>query len=388
MANMVDYLKWRGDIPFSVDPFNEIDNIILSELVYTDFEGIVPGPDSKQSVSIQQACGAFFERYTEEEILSKNSSTKVAPFLMHELVQSKRFENLKLTGYVNEIDETFQSQFAVVTFLLEDGTEYIAFRGTDNTIVGWKEDFNMSFLYQTPGQIQAVGYINERCKRGHKKLRIGGHSKGGNLAVYGASFCDKAIKSRIIEVYSNDGPGFCKAITLSDEYLSILPKVKSIIPESSIVGMLLENDIDHQVVKSTQTGAMQHDAMSWEVLGKRFVCVENVSESSVKLDRTLKNWVYSLDPDTREEFINILFSAIQSTGATTLDELTSSKLLMFNEVTKMLSGMPKEKQKAFRDVLVRLAYTGGENLAENMSGWISKFSSNDSRISVKKSRTN
>lgn len=380
MANMVDYLLWRGDIPFSVDPFNEVDNIILSELAYTDFNGIVPGPMVGESVTIQYACNAFFEKYADDEIMAKNSSTKVAPFLMRHLVESKRFGDMRLTGYVNDVDTEYQSQFSVVTFLLGDGTSFVAYRGTDNTIVGWKEDFNMSFLYQTAGQIAAASYLNDNFRGKDENIRVGGHSKGGNFAVYASSFCDVSIQNRILQVYSNDGPGFCKEITAAEEYQRILPKVVSTIPESSIVGMMLENELEHNIVKSTQVGAMQHDCMSWEVLGNHFVLVENMNEASIKLDKTLKNWVYGMEPETREEFVNIMFDAISATGVTTLDELTSSKLSMINEITKHLTGLPKDKQKALKDVLLRFAYSGGETLAGNMQSKFTKLPSGENGI--------
>lgn len=354
MANIIDYLQWRGDIPFSVDPFNEVDNLILSELVYTDFSDIVPGRGAKESISIARVCEAFFSMHSEDELMEKVSSTKVAPFLMKYLAESKRFSSMRLTGYVDEIDREFQSQFAAVTFLLEDDTAFVAFRGTDSTIVGWKEDFNMSFLYQTHGQMQAAEYLSKQCGDMRKKLRVGGHSKGGNFAVYASAFCDRKVKKRILEVYSNDGPGFSNAIMDSEDYQEILPKVKSTIPESSIVGLLLENELEHQVVKSSQLGAMQHDIMSWEVLGNHFVLADGLSQSSIKLDKTLKQWVYSLEPAEREVFVDTLFAALQATGATTLDQLQTGKLEVLNEVAKTLTGLSPDKQKAFREVFSQL----------------------------------
>lgn len=354
MANIIDYLQWRGDIPFSVDPFNEVDNLILSELVYTDFSSIVPGVGTRDTVTITQACEAFFSVHSEEELMEKVSSTKVAPFLMRYLTESKRFSSMRLTGYVDEIDKEFQSQFAAVTYLLDDGTTFVAFRGTDSTIVGWKEDFNMSFLYQTHGQMQAAEYLSRQCRGMRRGIRVGGHSKGGNFAVYAAAFCDKKVKNRILDVYSNDGPGFSHAIMASEDYQEILPKVKSTIPESSIVGLLLENELEHQVVKSSQMGAMQHDAMSWEVLGNHFVLADGLSQSSIKLDKTLKHWVYSLEPAEREVFVDTLFAALQATGATTLEELQTGKLEVFNEVTKTLTGLSPDKQRAFREVFSQL----------------------------------
>lgn len=374
MANISDYLDWRGDIPMSVDPFNEVDNLILAELAYTDFADIVPPPSKEhQYVTLQDACEMFFSMYSEDEIMEKNSTTKVAPFLMKKMIKSKRFESMLLMDYVNEIDEENQTQFSVISFLLPDDTIFVSFRGTDNTIVGWKEDFNMSFLYQTQGQIRAARYLDDWFGDTTQKLRLGGHSKGGNFAVYAAAFCHPRIQERIVQVYSNDGPGFLKKITEQPQYQKMLPKVISTIPESSIVGMLLENELDHRVVKSSQSGAMQHDAMSWEVLGNHFVFAENLAESSIMLDKTLKNWIYGLEPEEREEFVNILFDTLQSTGATTLDELVANKMAMMNNISKTLSELSPEKQQVLRDVIKRFAYSSGETIADNVQERLQKI---------------
>lgn len=364
MGNLSDYLMWRGDLPLTVDPFNDVDNLVLSELVYTNFDGIVPGPGFEHAISLSEACGKFFERYAPDEILDSVSSTKVAPFVMQQMAETRRFGNIQLTGYVNDIDTDVQSQFAVVTALLEDGSVFVAYRGTDSTIVGWKEDFNMSFLYQTPGQVKAAEYLNRNFSDKNCKLRIGGHSKGGNLAVYAAMSCLPQVREQIVNVYSNDGPGFLKEVTETEQYQSILPKVISIIPESSIVGMLLENPMEHRIVKSTQTGVMQHDLMSWEVMGKELEFAENISESSIMLDKTLKNWIYSLSVEERQQFVDLLFQSLEATGAKTLDDLSKSKLVLVNEVTKTLGGLQPEQQQALKDVVMRLAYSGGETLVD------------------------
>ncbi len=366
MANIADYIKWRGDIDFSMDPFNEVDNLIFAELAYVDFSEIVPGPKVQEWVSLSQVHQAFFEKYDRDEIMSRVSSTKVAPFLMDDMVTSRRFCDVKLSGYVNQIDTATQSQFSVVTFLLPDGTLYVAYRGTDNTIVGWKEDFNMSFLYQTPGQISAAKYIDDNFKYTLRPIRVGGHSKGGNFAVYGATFCDRRIQDKIIQVYSNDGPGFLDQVTTSQEYARIISRVTSIIPEQSIVGMLLENHLHHIIVQSSQTGAYQHDAMSWQVRGKQFVYAPALSENSIYLDRTLKNWVLEQDLQRRKEFVDILFEIIASTGASTMDEFTSSGWKALLDMSKTMTGMPLEKQSAFREVVKALVISSGDTLVQSM----------------------
>ena len=152
MANMMDYLAWRGDLSFAASEFNEVDSLILSQLVYVDLDGIVPGTDTKESISLAEASESYWETHDREEILSRVSMTKSAPFVMKKMAKTRRFSNLRLRGYVNDINDEEQSQFSVMCVTFPDETLYVAFRGTDNTITGWREDFNMGYLSETPGQ--------------------------------------------------------------------------------------------------------------------------------------------------------------------------------------------------------------------------------------------
>ncbi|MCR4998402.1 MAG: DUF2974 domain-containing protein [Lachnospiraceae bacterium] len=375
MANIETYLDWRGDLTFAQDPFNEVDNLILSELVYSDFDGVVPQEGLRNSVSIQEVCKQFFQMHTEEELLSKVSSTKVAPFLMKRLVRSKRFGSMRLAAYRNEIDEESQSQFAAVSYLLDDNTWFVCFRGTDNTIVGWKEDFNMGFLTHTAGQVKAKEYLNTLFAHTAKRIRVGGHSKGGNFAVYASAFCLPRIQNKIDVIYSNDGPGFRELVMEQSGYKAILPKLVSIIPEDSIVGNLLLNDIEHQVIESSQSGASQHDPMSWEVLGTGFVLAEDTSKSSKNVDRTLKLWLMDLPDSKREVFVDVLFRVLSSSGAKTTDDLSNEPLKAISEMMKATSELDSEDQKVFKEVLLKLFNSGREAM---FGKWISTIGQNSS----------
>lgn len=210
MANMMDYLDWRGDLTFELSEFNEVDSLILSQLVYVAFDGIVPQFGSEGAVSIREASEEYWKRHTEEEVLAHVSMTKSAPFVMRKMAQTARFADSMLSGYVNDISDEEQSQFSVVCVTLPDNSLYVAFRGTDNTLIGWREDFNMGYLMETPGQLKAVEYLNRAVTEQYQTVRVGGHSKGGNLAVYASVKCLPQIQDKIVDVYSNDGPGFRK----------------------------------------------------------------------------------------------------------------------------------------------------------------------------------
>ena len=286
MANIMDYMDWRGDLSFEADEFNEVDNLILAQLAYVDFEGIVTAEENAPAVPLKEASGQFWEKNDKDEILARVSMTKSAPFVMEKMAETKRFSDVKLRCYVNEIRDEEQFQFSAVCVELPDDSLYVAFRGTDNTITGWREDFNMGYLSETPGQLRAVEYLNRAVTDKKQRVRVGGHSKGGNFAVYASVKCDPQIQNQILNVYSNDGPGFRSDMVESTEYQRMLPKLHTILPESSIVGMLLEHQESFEVVKSSNSGIQQHDAMSWEVLGRSFVHVDQVAAQSLLLDET------------------------------------------------------------------------------------------------------
>lgn len=366
MANIMDYLDWRGDLSLEASEFNEVDNLILAQLVYVDFTGIVPGPGSGESISLKEASRLFFERHTEEEIMARVSMTKKAAFVMKKMARTRRFSQIQLSGYVNDISAEEQSQFSVVCVTLEDGSLYVSFCGTDSTIVGWREDFNMGYLSTTPGQLKAVDYLNQMADSRYKVIRVGGHSKGGNLSVYGAVNCRPEIRERIVQVYSNDGPGVSKKVIESEEYREMLPKITTILPESSIVGMLLEHQEKFKVVRSTGNGIQQHDAMSWEVLGTGFVYAEAVAAQSILLDKTMKAWLQQLKEEEREQIVETVFGMLEEARIKTVDDFYHSRWKTVQELMKAKSRLPQETQKVFSKALKLLWSEGNKAMKEQM----------------------
>lgn len=358
MANILDYLDWRGDLTFDQAPFNEVDNLLLSQLVYVDLAGIVPGPESREKIRVAEASRIFFATHDEQKILEKISMTKTAMYVLKKMAESERYKDALLGGYVNDISIEEQSQFAVLCVYLGDRSLFVAFSGTDDTIVGWRENFNMGYLDATPGQRKAVDYLNRMVGIGQWKVRVGGHSKGGNLAVYAAVHCRPIIKRKIISVYSNDGPGFSKEMVESEAYQEIIPKIRTIIPESSIVGLLLEHEEEFQVVKSTNVGVGQHDAMSWEVLGTHFVYTDKVAEQSLLLDETMKTWLVELDATQREIIVDAIFEMLDELNIRTVDDFTHLKFSDLQEANKLRKNLPPETQELLGHALKLLVKTG------------------------------
>ena len=224
------------------------------------------------------------------------------------------------------MEKEWETQFSAITFILDDGTLFLAFRGTDETIIGWKEDFNMAFLSPVPGQEYSVKYVNMVTGWLHQPFYIGGHSKGGNLAVYAAMNAPEPVQRRVTAVYSLDGPGFPSQIVGSDPYRSVMPLIVKIVPDSSIVGMILETPEPMRVVRSDQKGVMQHLTFSWQVSGNDFEYLPQVSPSSQLFNRSLNGWLESLSTEDRERAVDALFSVLRSSHADSISDLMAAGL--------------------------------------------------------------
>lgn len=365
MSNIMDYLVWRGDLDWNASAFNEVDNVILSELVYVDFSDIVPGIGG-ESISLAEANERFFVQHTEEEINARVSSTKMAAFMMREMAKTKRFKDIRLANYIDDIRPDAQSQFCAMTVDLGDGRCNVVYSGTDSTIIGWKEDFNMSFLSETPGQAEAVEYLKRVAADHDGPLRLMGHSKGGNLSVYAAVNSDKALQDRIEIIYSNDGPGFRDAMIEQKAYRELIGRITTIVPESSIVGMLFEHEEEYEIVRSSGSGAGQHDVMSWEVKGPALVHLDHVDGKSVLMDKALKSWIGEMDEQQREVFVDTLFGILDEADIRTVDDLANMNYTKFVELMKAKSALDKQTQDNLRDTLMKLVQKSAKTVAEHL----------------------
>lgn len=358
MANIIDYLKWRGDIPFTQVPLNEIDSLILSRVSYFPFDDLI---EENKQITITEAYNRFIQNEQKGRILQIDDLD-----LFPMLAKSERFGELILTDYINKIDVEQEKQFSAITMLLPNKLIYVSYRGTDNTLIGWKEDFNMSFSSHVPSQKDSVKYLDEIVKKYSGNIIVGGHSKGGNLAVYASTFCDKKTKKRIVEVYNEDGPGFDDDIICTDQYKEIIEKVHTYIPQSSVIGRLLNHEEAYTVVQSTANGIMQHDLYSWQVLGSKFVSLEEVTNGSEFVDRTIKGWVKSVSPEQRAQFIDILFEILNSTEAYTLTELSSKKFTTARAILKKYQNIDDESKKLISKTLHALLSIVKDNVKKNI----------------------
>ena len=364
MATVADYLDWRGDIPFSVDPFNEVDNVLLSLFAYVDLEGVV---EDGESVSIKEACRRYFTLHTREETASRDSYVRLVPFLMEKAAGTRRYAETALHHYVNIIDADVDEQMSAMTFDLEDGTGYVSYRGTDGSFVGWREDFNLAWMRQTSGQKHAADYLNRIGELSDRPLRVGGHSEGGNFAVYASAFCDASVRERILEADTNDGPGFIQEVAESKEMEEICPKIRSLVPDESLFGLMMYGIYGHEVIKSSARRVFQHDAQTWQVVGNRFERAEKgLTEASILLDKTLTGWVANVEPKQRKKFVDFIFDVLDTSGADTLAELHQNRIRNFAELIRAAHGMDKERRNQFSEVLSVLAKNGKSVLASEL----------------------
>ncbi len=327
-GTLYDYLFWRGDITFEEMPPNEVDALLFSMLGYIDFESAVPQGFLGEKTPVLLTATKKYLRAQEGKkaksiglIIPKEVNT-----LLVKAAKTSRFGLTRPFCYVNRVSDEEESQFCAVSYLFPNGDVFICYRGTDDTLVGWKESLKMSFMHPIPAQIEAEHYLEQIADMTQGRIYLSGHSKGGNLAIYASVKTREDIKARISGVYNYDGPGFNSEFVSSEEYQMMSEKIKTIVPQSSIIGMLLEHTEPRVVVKSTLTGLYQHNGLSWCVVGGKLVHLEDTDEESQNIDRSLKEWLYSQTPEERAIFLDSFFEALGSTNAKTLTDLNADKL--------------------------------------------------------------
>ena len=362
MGNIMDYISWRGDLTFAQSPFNEVDNLILACFSYVNLDRI-PAVTRQKGIELKKLVKEFKKLHTIKELEADKSFIRLAPFMMFEMAESVRFGNCVIRNYVNEIVTEAEQQFSAVEIVLDDGTSYISFRGTDDTIIGWKEDFNLS-TGVVPAQERAVEYMQRISDKASGMLRVGGHSKGGNLAIYGSVMC-KSVHDKILEIYSNDGPGFSKEFQESPETAEMMPKIIRIIPEYSIIGTLLEHEKQPIIVASTSRGLLQHDGFSWEVQGPGLVRRDSLNKMALRFIEILHKWIDGMDTEQKRLLIEDLFATLQASGYENLSEVQSGGLKSLAAMVKRLDKFAPESRGMMQELLTAICGGWLEQLQEN-----------------------
>lgn len=358
MGTMLDYLKKYGGYSFQDMPMTEVDSLVLCQFAYLKFDGMVPGlREERPSVTLK----SLAERPDFDRLFADTRYEKVNRELVADMLAGRRFSGLKLNCYVNIIVEKWETQFSAVTFVLDDGTVYVAYRGTDETIVGWKEDFNMAFLSPVPGQEMSVDYLNTVADRIRGDFYVGGHSKGGNLAVYSAMNCSPEVQNRILKIFSMDGPGFRPEALADGKYDRVADRVVKILPHSSVVGMLFESNMNFQVVESKSFGLLQHDPYTWKVEEEHLVRADDLYERRKQMDNTLNEWILSLDEKQLRVFVDTLFQVISASQADNLIDFTAEWKRSMNGIVGALKEVDQETAQILKKVIRSLFDIAGTN---------------------------
>jgi len=355
MPNIMDYLNWRGDLTFKQDKINEVDAIILSRFSYLPFKDInMEKVDNIASISNKMkdlSLDKFIWREDKEFIIK--------------LGQTNRYKDLIITDYREILDLDAEKQFAAVSIWLPKGYKYISFRGTDMSLVGWKEDFNMSFMQNIPSQLEAVKYLNEIGSKYIGKLIVGGHSKGGNLAVYASMFCKDRMNKKIVEIINADGPGFDESVFNTENYIKILEKVNTYIPQSSIIGRLLEHDEDYEIIHSTQKGIMQHDIYSWQVNATNLVRVPSLANDSQFVNKVVRDWLRNTTPEQRKNFVNVIYDVLVATEAKNVHDFGIDTVKKVTTVIKSYKNIDKEERKEI-ETMIKLMFESAINTIKDI----------------------
>ena len=375
MANILDYLDWRGDLPLSAVPFNEVDNLILSELSYLDFNKVIPTPEQGGSITVEEAAKAVFERYPLGEKIDMGMVVPDrVPDMLKKMQTAPRFRHMLLSCYVDHVDAERAEQFSALTVDTGDGHIYCAFRGTDDTLAGWKEDLEMTCHVQIPSQKRALDYLRMAARKNFgKRIRLGGHSKGGNLAVYAGVFCPQSGQRRITAIWSNDGPGFHSDILDLPEHARVEDRIFTIVPRSSVVGMLLEHEETYTVVDSDSVGLWQHDGFSWQVLGGQFIRCRDTSEQSRRGSQAARDWVHSMTTEERRRFVDALFKVMSASGAETLTDLKEENIRAVVPMLKVMKDMDKETREGVVDFVQLLIKTNTRMVLEDLQDGAGKL---------------
>ena len=358
MANIVDYLAWRGDIPFEVSPWNEVDGLLLATLSYLNFHGV------------RDARGWTLKEAKRIDLLIESPDNSFRPRrdAFYAMADSARFGESRMHHFVAMTDEETSMQFSAMCLDLPDGTMVVVYRGTDNTLVGWREDFNMAYQTWVPGQEAAGYYLTQAAKTTDRPLRLIGHSKGGNLAAYAAAAAPPEVQDRIEGIWSYDGPGMNRETSTGEGFLRIADRIRSYIPQTSIIGLLMDYFQPYTVVRSSAAGLGQHDPISWQVYGRRFEELERIDRKAEIVCETLHEWLQNSTPEQRGAFVDALFQMADTTNATRMSDILNEK---YRSLRKMMGGrkdLDPETRRVFNRLMAQAVTLWFGNVMDRVRG--------------------
>lgn len=364
MANIIDYVQWRGDIPTSRVPLGEADALVLSYLSYMPFDGLVSGDFADEGMLLGEAAAYMLAHGLSSACMIDSGKDDCR--LLEAVQGSERFGTMRVHGFVNRHDEVQEEQFSAVTFVPADGPAFVAFRGTDSTVIGWKEDFNMSFSGEVPSQRAAVAYVERAARTLEMPMILGGHSKGGNLAAYAGIFSGEEVQAQIVCVYNFDGPGFNETVIATPEFKEVDMRIHTFVPQSSLIGILLWHAEPFTVVRSDAAGVLQHNPFSWQIMGGRLITLPERTKESQLAEETIRHWLMGLTPQQREQFVDGIYSVLGETDGRNIADLFEPRNVA--AIMRAAGAMDEETREAIIDAFRRL----GGSLRETIPDWLDR----------------
>lgn len=363
MSDIRDYIDWRGDITFENNPFNELDALALSQFVYLSLGDIV-SDNLNDRCSLSSAGKKYFKQNEGKEesltLLLLNCGE-----ISRKMMKSERFKNIELCNFRERYDQINSIQFAAVTAKVSEDCLVVVFRGTDDTLAGWEEDFKLCYMTPMDAQIEAARYLRGICEKWDGKIIITGHSKGGNIGIYATMCLPDEQKDKVSCIYSFDGPGFLPGIVKSEDYKKTINKVVSYMPQGSVVGMIMYNLGKIIVVKSNGKGFMQHAVVTWQILGKEFVYEEKFDNGSLIFNECTKKWITDIKSDKIEDFIHRVFYILKSGNMETFTEMSTGMPQAISKILKTYTDMDKDTKKTMRETLKEMFKISKDIIKDN-----------------------
>lgn len=339
MADVFDYLRWRGDLNMMVDPLNEVDVYILSKFGIPDYTGIIPENGGLTLSEAMQEFNRRTEGKTTEEIIGYTSPNNLP--VIRILPGTARFGNLYVSDFVRRISEQEDRQFSAVTIDLPDGTKMVTFRGTDDYFVSWKEDLLLTSEEEIPSHRDAIDYLIRESEKTSRPIIVCGHSKGGNLAEYASMKVPEDVQNRITAIFNFDGPGFNYDLNDREEFIRIRPKIRKLVSHESIVGRLLTESADYEIVHTEETGWRAHDGFNWSIQRTTFERGTEFSRVSNALEAGFNGTVANIEPDRRKQFLDDLFNTLYENDVHQFSDLNRKKLQDLSSLSSEMFRSPE-----------------------------------------------
>lgn len=351
MGNINSYIDEYGEKTFKELPYNEVDALIFSQLSYVNYSALVGGFDSEVEISLEETANGFFSLYDEKTIDEYPPIVNKAIMLLKQCSESKRYKNIKLLRFVNNVNDKIDKQFSAITFYIDEKNAVIVYRGTDTSVTGVKESAMLSYMFPVPAQIQGLYYLQESGTLADRNIIVCGHSKGGNLATFSAVNCSNSLKKRIIGVYEFDAPGFNQEFIKRHDYVMMQNRIYSYIPQSSIIGCLFYHNSKRKVVKSVNENLKQHQASSWVTEKNKFVFSNETDELSKFIEKYIKQLITTVGEDNIEELFETIFDFIESTGIKDFEDMKGLDIVRFIKALNSIKSIDDDKKELIENTI-------------------------------------